>query len=155
MPSSQGSEQPLLCCAAVAPEPTFSVAQPSCRLEWLAEISEQDVIKAAMSLNNKQCDADPLPTWLLPKNIEYVAPFITRLFNQSFATVPAAFKSACVIPRLNKPHLDPDDVKNYRSISNLPVLAKRLERIVAKQFVAYLNLLGLMSRLKLDYHVAH
>jgi len=52
MPSSQGSEQPLLCCAAVAPEPTFSVAQPSCRLERLAEISEQDVIKAAMSLNN-------------------------------------------------------------------------------------------------------
>jgi len=37
---------------AVAPEPTFSVAQPSRRLERLAEISEQDVIKAAMSLNN-------------------------------------------------------------------------------------------------------
>jgi len=55
-----------------------------------------------MSLNNKQCDADPLPTWLLEENIAYVTPFITRLFNQSLATgqVPAGFKSTYVIPRL-------------------------------------------------------
>ena len=71
----------------------------------------------------------------------YVAPFITRLFSQSLASgqVPATFKSAYVVPRLKKPDLDHDDVKNYRPISNLPVLAKLLERIVAKQLVAYLT----------------
>jgi len=30
---------------AAAPEHTFTIAQPSCRLERFAEISEQDVIK--------------------------------------------------------------------------------------------------------------
>jgi len=56
-----------------------------------------------------------------------------------------------VFPRLKKPHFDPDDVKNYRPISNLPVLAKLLNRIVTKQLVAYLNLHGLMPRLQSAY----
>ena len=107
--------------------------------------------------NNKHCDVDPLQTWLLKDNIEYVATFITRLFNQSLASgqVPATFKSAYVVPRLKKPDLDHDDVKNYRPISNLPVLAKLLERIVAKQLVAYLNLHGLMPRLQSAYRSGH
>jgi len=76
------------------PKPMFSVAPTSCRLEQFAEISEQEVIKAALSLNNKQCDFDPLPTWLLKENIEYVAPCNTQLFNQSLRTgqVPTAFE---------------------------------------------------------------
>jgi len=92
---------------ATASQPMFSVAPTSCRLEQFAEISEQEIIKAVLSLNNKQCDFDPLPTWLLKENIEYVAPFITQLFNQSFLTgqVPTAFKSTYVVPRLKKPDL--------------------------------------------------
>jgi len=131
---------------ATAPKQVFSVAPTFCRLEQFAEISEQKVIKAVMSLNNKQYDFDQLPTWLLKENIECDAPFITRLFSQSLVTgqVPTAFKSVYVVPRLKKPDLGPDDVKNYRPISNLPVLAKLLERIVAKQLVAYLYLHGLM-----------
>ena len=52
-----------------------------------------------------------------------------------------------------KPDLDADDIKNYRPISNLPVLTKLLERIVAKHLVDYLKLrynatiaVGLQSR---------
>jgi len=56
-----------------------------------------------------------------------------------------------VVPRLKKPDLDPDDLKNYRPISNLPVLAKLLEWIAAKQLVAYLNVHGLMPRLEAAY----
>jgi len=86
---------------ATAPEPMFSVVPTSCRLEQFAEISEQEVIKAVLSLNNKQCDFDQLPTWLLKENIEYVAPFINQLFNQSLRTgqIPTAFKSAYMLFR--------------------------------------------------------
>ncbi len=92
-----------------------------------------------MSLPDKSCDSDPLPTWLLKANASLLAPFIARLVNESLASgqVPAALKSAYVVPRLKKPDMDEDDVKNYRPISNLPVLAKLLERIVAKQLINY------------------
>ena len=109
------------------------------------------------SLPDKQCDSDPLPTWLLKANISHLAPFVTRLLNASLATgqVPAALKSAYVVPRLKKPDLEVDDVKNYRPISNLPVLAKLLERIVAKQRVAYLTVQGLLPRLQSAYRSRH
>ena len=66
-----------------------------------------------------------------------------------------ALKSAYVVPRLKKPDLDEDDVKNYRPISNLPVLAKLLERIVAKQLVTYLTVHGLLPRLQSAYRARH
>jgi len=67
-----------------------------------------------MSLNNKQCEVNLPPTWLLKENIKYVAPFITRLFNQSLATghITADFKSTYVVPWLEKPDLNSDVVKN-------------------------------------------
>ena len=48
--------------------------------------------------------------------------------------VPAAFKEAyiSITPRLKKADLDYADVKSYRPISNLSVLSKLLERLVAQ-----------------------
>src|SRR4029434_9101145 len=36
-----------------------------------------------------------------------------------------------------KPNLDPDNLANYRPISNLPFLSKILEKIVAKQLTSF------------------
>ena len=64
-------------------------------------------------------------------------------------------KSAYIIPRLKKPDLDDNEARNYRPISNLPVLAKLLERPVAKQLIAYLKLHGLLLQLKSAHRAAH
>ena len=79
------------------------------------------------------------------------------MFNTSLSTghVPSIFKTAYVVPRLKKPDLDADDIKNYRPISNLPVLTKLLERIVAKHLVDYLKLYGIMPRLQSAYSAGH
>ncbi|XP_037398692.1 immunoglobulin lambda-like polypeptide 5 [Pygocentrus nattereri] len=42
--------------------------------------------------------------------------------------VPASLKLAAIAPVLKKPGLDPENLANYRPISNLPFLAKLLER---------------------------
>ena len=49
--------------------------------------------------------------------------------------VPSSMKSAYITPILKKADLDASDPKSYRPISNL---SKLLERLVSKQFVAYL-----------------
>jgi len=51
--------------------------------------------------------------------------------------------------------MDPADVQSYRPISNLSVLSKLLERLVARQLLAYLNTSGLLPRLQSAYHVGH
>ena len=45
------------------------------------------------------------------------------------------------------------DVKSYRPISNLPVLSKLLERLVARQLLEYLNRKKLLPHLQSAYRV--
>ena len=82
---------------------------------------------------------------------------VTFLFNQSLSlgSVPAILKAAYITPRLKKPDLDTSDVKSYRPISNLPVLSKVLERLVAKQLLSYLDEHKLLPELKSAYRAHH
>ena len=69
--------------------------------------------------------------------------------------MPEVFKSAYITPLLKKPDLDPADVKSYRPISNLSVISKLLERLVARQLLDYLVTAGLLPDLQSAYRVHH
>ena len=73
---------------------------------------------------------------MLPCNIQH-APFLCRLVGWSLENgcVPLRMKSAYITPILKKAGMDTTDPKSYRPISNLSVLSKLLERLVAKQLV--------------------
>ena len=116
-----------------------------------------DVVAAVRALPDKQCLSDPLPTKLLKDNVDVFAPFLVELFNRSLAlgVVPSIYKSAYVTPLLKKADLDPTDVKSYRPISNLSVLSKLLERLVAQQLLDYLTSSKLLPRLQSAYRVHH
>ena len=64
-------------------------------------------------------------------------------------------RSAYVTPLLKKADLDPTDVKSYRPISNLSVLSKLLERLVARQLLDYLTFSKLQPRLQSAYRAHH
>ena len=61
----------------------------------------------------------------------------------------------CIFPRIKKADMDPTDPRSYRPISNLPVSSKLLERLVARQLLAYLNTSGLLPRLQSAYRPPH
>ena len=86
-----------------------------------------------------------------------LAPFLVELFNRSLAAgdVPDIFKAAYITPLLKKPDADPSDVKFYRPISNLSVLSKLLERLVAKQLLSYLTTARLLPDLQSAYRAFH
>ena len=48
-------------------------------------------------------------------------------------------KAAYITPILKKADMDSADAKSYRPISNLSVISKLLERLIAKQLVSYLK----------------
>ena len=64
-----------------------------------------------------------------------------NIINVSLATgcVPNSLKVAVIKPLLKKPNLDPENIKNYLPISNLPFLSKILEKAVAQQLTAFLK----------------
>jgi hypothetical protein len=104
-------------------------------------IGESDVHRLISAAANKQCELDPVPTWLVKKFADELSPFITLLFNASLTAgqFPSSQKCAVVTPILKKPTLDPNDLPNYRPISNLTFLSKLLERAVHEQLTSYIS----------------
>jgi hypothetical protein len=86
-----------------------------------------------------------------------VAAFLTELFNRSLQSgrVPALFKSAYVTPLIKKLDLDASNARSYRPISNLTVVSKLLERLVARHLIAYLKQHDLLPRLQSAYRSGH
>ena len=88
-----------------------------------------------MKAPSKSFSLDPFPTWLLKNSIDEVLPTLTHLINASLAesSMPSSLKDAIVTPLLKKPALEPEELKNYRPVSNLPYVSKLIERVVSAQ----------------------
>ena len=78
----------------------------------------------------KLCDLDPMPTSLLLDCLDVVLPSMTDSINDSLVSgvFPSFYISAVVKPLLKKSTLDPNDMKNYRPVSNLSFMSKILEK---------------------------
>jgi len=69
--------------------------------------------------------------------------------------VPTTFKSAHITPLIKKPDIDPAEPKSYRPISNLTVLSKTLERLVARQLLDYPITADLLPDVQSAYRAHH
>jgi len=105
----------------------------------------------------KSCELDPIPTTLLLECIDVLAHPITEIINKSVATatVPKSFKQAIVRPLLKKDNLDPNTLKNYRPVSNLPFLSKLLEKAVSIRLSVHLSNNDLLEGNQSAYRPGH
>ncbi len=74
---------------------------------------------------------------MLPEVIDPLLAIINS--SLSLGYVPKNFKLAVIKPLIKKPQLDPEDLANYRPISNLPFLSKILEKVVSSQLYSFLE----------------
>ena len=140
-----------------APPPTFTPALSGVSLHEFTTVSAADIIKSARELPDKSSAADPIPTFVFKQIVDLIAPFTAELFNRSLSTghVPTVFKEAFITPIVKKPGLDSADASSYRPISNLSVLSKLLERVVARQLLAYLSSHNLLPSLQSGFRPGH
>ena len=97
-------------------------------------ITVQEVERNLMRIKpGKSPGPDGIQAWMLRDLAPMLAPPVTAIFNSSIrdAYVPPLWKSAniCPLPKKNPPKLIEKDI---RPISLTPLLAKELERFVAK-----------------------
>uniref|UniRef100_A0AAR2LE49 Reverse transcriptase domain-containing protein n=1 Tax=Pygocentrus nattereri TaxID=42514 RepID=A0AAR2LE49_PYGNA len=119
--------------------------------------SLSDVINIIHKSNSSTCQLDPLPTKLVKACLPTLAPLITTIICSSLnnGTVPLSLKTASVTPILKKPGLDPNNFDNLRPISNLPFLAKILEKVVASQLHSYLSTHNLYEQFQSGFRPHH
>lgn len=129
-----------------ASAPTFSLVRDGVSLPLFSALCVDDVISSVHKLPDKSSATDPLPTYIFKQVIDLLAPFVTELFNRSLDSghFPSTFKEASVTPVLKKQGLNSADASSYRPISNLVVLSKLLERLVAHQLHHYLATANLL-----------
>ena len=90
--------------------------------------------------SKKSCPLDPIPNKLLNEYVDVLLPLITKIINLTLDSdyFPHTCKCALVWPLLKKDELPPV-FKNYRPMSNLALISKLVETVVAKQLQHYLN----------------
>jgi len=78
---------------------------------------------------------------------------VLALFRRSLATgrFLSRFKDASITSIVKKMGLDPYDASSYRPISNLAVLSKLLERLVARQLMDYLTSADILPSLQFAF----
>ena len=120
-------------------------------------VSEEEIIKIVTSLPNKQCRLDPMPTWFLKKNLDIFKTVILETVNSSLSNgkMPDALKTALVRPILKDKALDTEIKKNFRPVSNLPVLGKIIEKVVYDRLDQHLQCNNLLDPNQSAYRKCH
>ena len=82
------------------------------------------MLKIIMASKPSSCILDPIPTKLMKELLPVLGHPMLNIINFSLSTgcVPNSLKVAVIKPLLKKPNLDPENIKNDQTISNLPFL---------------------------------
>ena len=121
------------------------------------EMSPCEVREIVLASPSKSCTLDPIPTKFIIANIDSVIECLTNIINDSLnnGIMPPSLKHALISPLLKKPNLDPNELKNYRPVSNLPFLSKLIEKAVVKQINSYLQNSSLLEINQSAYRKNH
>ena len=113
--------------------------RPSSILSAFQPVTTNEILRLIRKAPCKHCPLDPMPTWLVKRAADVLAPVITNVCNASLQTghFPDSQKQARMTARLKKPSLNPDDLNSFRPISNLTFLSKIIERIATKQLTLH------------------
>jgi len=131
-------------------------SQHSILMTW-REVPANEVRQIVMDATVKSSFLDPIPTFLLREYVDTVLPFLTAMINVSLreGCLPSPHKIAVVTLLLKKASLDPHDLKNYRSVSDLSFVSTLVERVAVKQLTDYLESNRLMPLLQSAYRRHH
>ena len=137
----------------------FSLDYPvqSCFLSF-HPVTETEVGKILSRSSSAYCPLlDPIPPSFLKIFGHILLPIITKMVNSSLlcGVFPDVFKRSLIFPKLKKPGLDPNELNNYRPISNLSFLSKIVERAACDQIQEYLDTHALLPVSQSAYRSFH
>ena len=107
-------------------------------LQHLLPMTNKEIEREILSMKNKTCELDTIPTNLLKDILLTVLETITQIVNMSLTTgtFPLDWKTAIIRPLIKKATLELIK-KNYRPVSNLCLLSKLVEHCMLIQLLKH------------------
>ena len=123
----------------------------------LAPTTDAELIRILTNSSDKTCCLDAIPTNLIKKSLSLHIPYLVAIVNNSFkeGLFPSALRIALVRPLLKKDNLDRNTLNNYRPISNIPFISKRLEKVAVIRLVEHLSKNNLTEEYQSAYRADH
>jgi hypothetical protein len=120
-------------------------------------LEEDELSKMITSGNSKSGTSDPIPTSLVKTLLPTLLPTLLKIVNTSLrsSTMPSELKCATVKPLLKKASLDPEDLRNYRPVSNLTYISKLIEGAAITQMDVHVMANKLHQPLQSAYKTHH
>ena len=137
---------------------TLLPGQPNGKLSVFEAATSDEIQQIVSSHGFKTSPEDPIPADILKDNSALFIPIWTKLVNLSLSEGGMeCLKSAVVIPLLKEldDHMDRDDKKNYRPVSNLQFLEKMIERIVGMRLNKHMSENNLNEDFQYGYKKGH
>lgn len=136
--------------------PTLELVQTGSLTQFLP-VNDSTLSEVISKCRSTTCQLDPMPTSLVKSCLRALLPLLLAIINSSLTsgTVPSSLKVAAVTPIRKKTGADPENLHNFRPISNLPFLAKTLERIVAIQLQDHLSTNQLLEPFQSGFRTKH
>ncbi|KAI2646730.1 RNA-directed DNA polymerase from mobile element jockey [Labeo rohita] len=118
-----------------------SFVAPKEKLQYFTAIGQEELNKLITVSKPTTCLLDPVPTKLLKELLPMAEKPLLNIINSSLSLghVPKPFELAVIKPLIKKPQLDPSELANYRTISNLPFMSKILEKVISAQLCSFLQ----------------
>ena len=117
-----------------------------------------EILQIVMSFGIKCSPDDPMSSDILKKITDTFVPIWTELVNLSLSEGSMdCLKSATILPLLKDldNHMDTDNFKHYRPVSNLQYIGKLIERVVSIRLNKHLEDNNLHSNIQYGYRKGH
>lgn len=129
------------------------------KLSCFNQLSTSKLKTIISKMNNKSCQLDPIPTFILKQCIDILIPIILHIVNQSIKEkyFPQPLKHAVVAPIIKNQNSDTDTeaFKNYRPVSNLPFVSKLLEKVAFEEIDSHIQKNSLHGKYQSAYRKEH
>ena len=126
-------------------------------MNTLTLATEAEIKKLFIKSKSISSDLDPFPTSLLKDCLDVLIEPITSIINKSLqeGVFPDQFKKAYIRPLLKKTTLDKNELKNFRSVSNLSFILKILEKVVTSRLLSHMESNSMSNNLQSAYKKFH
>ena len=119
---------------------TLDTSSLTCQLVNFAPTSNTELSNIANNIIMKSCILVPLSSTLLNQHLDFFLPINLKIVNLSLESGHfPSLKSAVLSPLLKKANLHHEVLANYKPISNLKVISKIIEKVVAVRLQKYLE----------------